>query len=122
MGVESDIKGASLVSIDAGAGDTGFSVPNDKEGLTWNNTAFGGGLACNVTTQTTGLQLFWAKETGERKETSPKTCERVRLAPEYFWNVFCDGEKIRKSESQRRVGREKDNIDSKKRHMNFSHV
>lgn len=84
MGVETAIKGASLVSIDAGAGDAGFSIPSAEEGLTWNDTAFGGWLACNITTQTTGLQLFWVNETGERKEKVPKACERVRLAPEYF--------------------------------------
>lgn len=84
MGAETAIKGASLVAIDAGVGDAGFSIPSTEKGLTWNNTAFGGWLACNITTQTTGLQLFWRNKTEERKGKASKGCESVRLAPEYF--------------------------------------
>ena len=81
---ETVIKGAAFVGINAGAGDAGFSIPSSEVGLTWNNTAFGGWLACNITNQTSGLQLFWLNKTEERKERTPKGCESVRLAPEYF--------------------------------------
>lgn len=84
FGGETAIKGASFVSINVGYGDAGFSIPNATVGLTWNNTAFGGWLACNITKQTTGLQLFWANKTEERKEKAPKDCQSVRLAPKYF--------------------------------------
>ncbi|KAL9136312.1 MAG: hypothetical protein Q9175_002482 [Cornicularia normoerica] len=84
MGGETAVKGASLVAIDAGVGDAGFSIPSTKEGLIWNNTAFAGWLACNITKQTTGLQLFWVNKTEDRKDKAPKGCKKVRLAPEYF--------------------------------------
>ena len=84
MGGDTAIQGASLVAIDAGIGDAGFSIPSKEVGLTWNNTAFGGWLACNITKQTTGLQLLWLNKTEERKGKAPKGCESVRLAPVYL--------------------------------------
>ncbi|CAF9933568.1 hypothetical protein IMSHALPRED_009396 [Imshaugia aleurites] len=84
MGGDIAIQGASLVAIDAGIGDAGFSIPSKEVGLTWNNTAFGGWLACNITKQTTGLQLLWLNKTEESKEKAPKGCESVRLAPVYL--------------------------------------
>lgn len=84
MGGETAVKGASLVAIDAGAGDAGFSFPSTELGLTWNDTAFGGWLACFITNQTTGLQLFWVNKTEDRGERAPKGCESVRLTPDYF--------------------------------------
>ena len=84
MGGETAIKGASLVAIDIGVGDAGFSIPDATEGLVWNDTTFGGWLACNISQQTTGLQLFWANKTEETETKTPEGCESVRLAPEYF--------------------------------------
>lgn len=84
MGGEADIRGAFLVTflvaIDAGPGDAGFSIPSREQGLVWNDTAFGGWLACEVVDQTTGLQLFWVKKTA----LTPNGCENVKLTPEYI--------------------------------------
>ena len=84
MGGETTIRGTSLVSINVGSGDAGFEVPSTALGLFWNNTAFGGWLACNLTGKTTGSQLFWTNETAVEPETGPEGCERVRLAPKYL--------------------------------------
>ena len=78
MGGETDIKGAFLVAIDAGPGDAGFSIPSREQGVLWNNTAFGGWRACDITEQTTGLQLFWVK----KPALTPNGCEKVKLTRE----------------------------------------
>ena len=74
------MKGASLLAIDAGPGDAGWSIPSREQGLVWKNTAFRSWLACEVTEQTTGLQLFGREKTA----LTPNGCEEVKLTPEYI--------------------------------------
>ena len=84
MGGESDIKGASLVGIDAGSGDGGFSIPSAVAGLVWNGTGFGGWLACDVKGRIPEWQLYWRNETAVKGGKVQAGCERVRLAPVYL--------------------------------------
>ena len=84
MGGESDTAGASLVGIDAGSGDTGFSIPSAKAGLVWNGTGFGGWLACDVEGRTPESQLYWRNEKAVKGGKVEAACERVRLAPAYL--------------------------------------
>ena len=88
MAGETGIRGASLVRIDAGSGDAGFSIPNSETGLKWNGTGFGGWLACEVGKVTTGLQLFWVNETGRGiVEGVPEGCERVKLVTSFIEDI-----------------------------------
>jgi len=85
--VHRHIEHASLVAIDVGTGDAGFSIPNTAQGLTWNNMSFGRWLACIVTAEVIGLQLFWASKIESEKGKVEKQCDRVRLAPQYFLKI-----------------------------------
>ena len=84
MGGETDIAGASLVGIDAGSGDSGFSFPSKEAGLVWNGTGFGGWLACDVEGRIPEWQLYWRNETAVKGGKVEAGCERVRLAPVYL--------------------------------------
>ena len=84
MGGEKDILGASLVGIDAGSGDSGFSFPSPEVGLVWNGTGFGGWLACDVEGRTPESQLYWRNETAVKGGKVEAGCEKVRLAQVYL--------------------------------------
>lgn len=84
MGGETDITRASLVGINAGSGDSGFSIPSAEAGLVWNGTGFGGWLACDVEGQIPESQLYWRNETAVERRKVEAGCERVRLAPVYL--------------------------------------
>ena len=81
MGGQTGVPGASLVSIDAGSGDGGFSVPSAGAGLVWNGTGFGGWLACDFEGGTPVSRLCWRNETAGKGGVVDAGCERVRLAP-----------------------------------------
>ena len=84
MGGETGITRASLVGINAGSGDSGFSIPSAEAGLVWNGTGFGGWLACDVERQIPESQLYWRNETAVERRKVEAGCERVRLAPVYL--------------------------------------